>query len=482
MFTLAQVFKSPKESLGDLGAQSAAKLIAAATDVAVVVDGQGVIRDVAFNKDELSLELDGHGRWLGSKLVETVTTETRAKVEELLRDAMARKPSAWRQVNHPSSTGTDIPILYAAINIGRDDRFVMVGRDLRQMAAMQQRLISAQQSMERDYVRLRHAETRYRLLFQVSSEAVIMIDAHNHGIVDANPAASALLDQAAPQLVKSIFTSYFDPPDVPAIQRILNDIRATGRDNSLRVRLAKDKRACALSASMFRQEQASLFLVRLSAQELASDRAALKATALLLRYFETAPDAMVITQHDGSVVRVNGAFLEMAQLTNEEQVRGEGLDRWLGRSGVDFGVVLANLRQSGSVKMFATLLRGAYGATVEVEVSAVSIAETDDKASFGFAIRNIEKRLSTAAFASPELPRSMAQLTGMIGRVPLRDLVRETTDVIEKLSIEAALELTGDNRASAAEMLGLSRQSLYVKLRRFGLAEHAAEEGTDDDE
>ena len=57
------VFKSPKESLGDLGAQSAAKLIAAASDVAVVVDGQGVIRDVAFNKEELSNELDSRGRW-----------------------------------------------------------------------------------------------------------------------------------------------------------------------------------------------------------------------------------------------------------------------------------------------------------------------------------------------------------------------------------------------------------------------------------
>ena len=75
----------------------------------------------------------------------------------------------------------------------------------------------------------------------------------------------------------------------------------------------------------------------------------------------------------------------------------------------------------------------------------------------------------------------MAQLTEQIGRVPLRDLVREATDVIEKLSIEAALELTGDNRASAAEMLGLSRQSLYVKLRRFGLAEHAGEGENEND-
>ena len=49
------------------------------------------------------------------------------------------------------------------------------------------------------------------------------------------------------------------------------------------------------------------------------------------------------------------------------------------------------------------------------------------------------------------------------------------TDLIEQLCIEAALELTGDNRASAAEMLGLSRQSLYVKLRRFGMSDSSAE-------
>ncbi len=53
----------------------------------------------------------------------------------------------------------------------------------------------------------------------------------------------------------------------------------------------------------------------------------------------------------------------------------------------------------------------------------------------------------------------------------MKELVREATEVIERLSIEAALELTNDNRASAAEMLGLSRQSLYVKLRRYGLGD-----------
>lgn len=53
--------------------------------------------------------------------------------------------------------------------------------------------------------------------------------------------------------------------------------------------------------------------------------------------------------------------------------------------------------------------------------------------------------------------------------------MRETTDLIEQLCIEAALERTGDNRASAAEMLGLAPQSLYVELRRSGIGHTMAE-------
>ncbi|MBK1729533.1 helix-turn-helix domain-containing protein [Halorhodospira halophila] len=65
--------------------------------------------------------------------------------------------------------------------------------------------------------------------------------------------------------------------------------------------------------------------------------------------------------------------------------------------------------------------------------------------------------------------RSIEQTTALVGQVPLRDLVREATDLIERMCIETALSITHDNRASAAELLGLSRQSLYSKLRRHGL-------------
>ncbi|PZA13504.1 transcriptional regulator PpsR [Rhodopseudomonas palustris] len=476
-----QVFKSPKESLGDLGAQAAAKLIAAATDVALVIDQQGMIRDTAFNKDELAHELDRQGRWLGSRLVDIVTSDTQPKIRELLLDATLRDVPVWRQVNHPSLNGDDIPVLYSAINFGREDRLLVVGRDLRQLATMQQRLINAQQSMERDYIRLRHAETRYRLLFQVSSEAVMIVDATSELIVDANPATLALFDTSAPQALNAPVLGFVSGADQQTVLSLFAEVRSSGRDGRARIKLADGERECELSASLFRQENASLFLVRLAPHGASPEIGNAKGTSLLVKYFESAADALVVTQYDGRVVRANLAFLEMAQLGSAEQARGELLDRWLGRTGVDLSVALANLRQSGAIKLFATVLRGEYGAAAEVEVSAVALKDVEDKPCFGFAIRNVEKRLTTAATSKRELPRSVAQLTELIGRVPLRDLVRETTDVIEKLSIEAALELTGDNRASAADMLGLSRQSLYVKLRRYGLAEHAPEgDGVDE--
>jgi DNA-binding NtrC family response regulator len=98
---------------------------------------------------------------------------------------------------------------------------------------------------------------------------------------------------------------------------------------------------------------------------------------------------------------------------------------------------------------------------------------------YGFAIRDVGPRIRPAARPTEGSARTVEQLAELIGRVPLRDLVREATDAIERLCIEAALELTGDNRASAAEMLGLSRQSLYVKLRRYGLGDLDAEDGAE---
>jgi len=157
-------------------------------------------------------------------------------------------------------------------------------------------------------------------------------------------------------------------------------------------------------------------------------------------------------------------------LSSEQQALNATLDRWLGRPGVDLNVLLASMREHGSVRMFSTGIQGSHGAQTDVEICAVAAPRGKD-VSYGFSIRDVSARLSGAPRREQELPRSVKQMTELVGRVPLKDLVRETTDMIERLCIEAALELSNDNRATAADLLGLSRQSLYVKLRRYGLGE-----------
>ena len=475
-----KLFRSPKKSLGNLDAEGAGTLIAAAADIALVIDDAGTIRDVAFHSEDLARELEGERTWPGQLWADTVTDETRSKVDSFLRDATTRSASRWRHLNHRAGANPDVPILYSVIRLDGTDRLLAFGRDLRPLSQLQQRLVLAQQSMERDYSRLRHAETRYRLLFQMSAEAVMVLDAGSLAVIEANEAARRLLGNGADLAAGGHMLDLFDPAGREAVQLLLAGVRAVGRADDAKAQLVADGIDVSVSASLFRQEGATLFLVRIARIGGEAVEPALpKPQHKLLKAVESAPDAFVVTTHEGRITIANAAFLDLAQLPSLELARQETLDRWLGRPGVDFDVLVATLKSRGSVRLFATVLRGEHGATAEVEVSAVAVMN-GGKPCYGFAIRDIGPRIPIERPAAPgtrALPRSVEQLTELIGRVPLKDLVREATDVIERLAIEAALELTGDNRASAAEMLGLSRQSLYVKLRRYGLGDLGPEPG-----
>ncbi len=473
--SLVKTFVSPDSSLGELDAQSVATLIATASDVALVVDADGTIRDVAFQSEELAADLDTSGQWVGRKLVTTVVADSQPKVTHLLADAAAHnaKPK-WRHLNHAASDGRSVPVLYCAVQVGANGRMVAFGRDLRAMSALQQRLMTAQETLERDYSRMREVEARYRLLFQMSSEAVMILDTARHRVVEANPAARALFGGRPGQSAGQGLADIFSSDTVESVGAHLSAIRADGRAEEFPARLSRDGAEVLIATSLFRQENATLFLVRIVPAPAEAARVP-DVQRKLLKLVESAPDGFVVTDSSGNILTANTAFLEMAGVGDEELARGEPLDRWVGSSGMELDVLITSLRQRGSVRFFTTVVRGEDGGTAPVEISAVAIGN-GGQPSFGFAIRNIGPRLQTEPRAASALPRSIEQLTELIGRVPLKDLVRESTDVIERLCIEAALELTGDNRASAAEMLGLSRQSLYVKLRRYGLGDLATNE------
>jgi transcriptional regulator PpsR len=469
-------FSGAKKWLNGLDSEAAAKLITVASDIALVMSDarHGIIRDVSFGSDELAAELAG--KWVGKAWADTVTADSRHKVEALLRESSAKGAPRWRMVNHRSSSGSDLPVLYAAVQVNSEGQVVAFGRSMQPMASLQQQLVNAQQSMERDYLKMRQTEARHRLLFQVASEAVLIVDATTRKVLEANPAAGRMLGAGSKRLVGRLFPEGFDAASTQALQGLLGAVRATGRTDDAAVKSADGAREFVASASLFREDRSSFFLVRLSAA--GADRGSAPEPTQSSRVLEivaSAPEGFVVTDLDGRILFANRAFLDLVQLATEEQSRNESLERWLGRPGVDFNLLTAQLREHGSLRLFATQMRGEYGSTSDVEICAVSVVDGEEPC-FGFTIRDVGQRVTLDRQVSREKPRSVEQLTELVGRVPLKDLVRESTDMIEKLCIEAALEITGDNRASAAEILGLSRQSLYAKLRRYGLGELASAE------
>jgi transcriptional regulator PpsR len=471
-----EAFRTPKTALGDIDAESAAALVAAAADIALILSEDGVIRDFSISNQELSADLAEHTGWVGKHWVDTLGDDSRERAQALLADALAQRDLRWRHLNHLTASRVDVPVLYVARRAAERGPIVAMGRDLRSVAALQRQLIAAQQSMERDYAHARHVETRYRLLFQVSKEAVVIVDCATRRVLDSNPAARRLFADAAEPGQNWPGNAVFTTEGAGLVDLLLSGVQASGRPDDVRARLiAKppEEKHVVVSASLFRDNDGAACLVRIAGPN--GEAAAMPGLqAKLLKLIEQAPDGIVVTGTDGRIITANATFLELAQLPTEAQAHAQPLDRWFGRSSVELDILIANLRRHGSVRLFATIIRGELGAASAVEASVVTLMNGDQPC-FGFVIRNVERRLRREPEVERALPRSLEHLTELIGRVALKELVRDATDVIERLCIEAALNLAGDNRASAAEMLGLSRQSLYVKLRRYGLGDPAAE-------
>jgi transcriptional regulator PpsR len=449
-----------------LTGKDALRLVADACDIALVVDRTGTIREVAGGNPDLLAVLGASGRWIGAKWESLVVPDGRPKIAALLADAETRKtgkPTKWRHVNYvPRKRGPDIPVLHAAVPLPGGGPIVVFGRDLRTVATLQQRLTDAQFSFEAEMARVREAERRYRALFQALPEPTLILDGRDARVADANLAAQAAFDMSGPRGGARPATDLVAPAARKALELAISTARSSRREESIDAPPVGRKAPLRLSVMSAGQAADAPVFLRVASPSRGEGPAGGDALA------ELAPDAMVATGPDGRIRYANRAFAELAQIGGSEHATGEPIERWLGRDGVDTDVLLAKLRQRGAVRHYATVMRGERGTSRDVEVNALA---RSDGTGYVFAVRAVEGRIAPPqSERGRDAGRTPAQLAELIGRVSLKDLVRESTDAIERMCIEAALELTGDNRASAAEMLGLSRQSLYVKLRRYGLA------------
>ncbi len=452
-------FRDLKGVVGTLEIGAALALVLAAGDIALALDSDGVISDVSVSVDDMP-DLSS---WIGRRWEDTVALDSKPKINEMLASEPTGTPERWRQVNHPGPDG-NLPIHYRLVDLGEGKPRMAIGRDVRAWANLQQRLLQTQQSLERDYLKLRQTEARFRLLFDMITDPVMVIDASNRRITAANPASYRLFEAKAGSLENRDLANVIGGISRDDLIASLGGATATGERCEMDVSIAAGQPPMQLTAMPFRQDNGRQFMIRLSqagSSTVSGDQRPLH------ELIERMPDAFVLTDGSMQIITANSAFVDLVHGSSKEAITGQPLGRFIGRPGIDVDLMRKQLDDHGQVRNATTIVHADDAIEEAIEVSGV---KTDAKGGhYGFAIRTVSRRVRDLPPADRDVPRSVDQLTELVGRMPLREIVRESTDLIERMCIEAALAYTSDNRASAAEILGLSRQSLYSKLHRHGL-------------
>jgi transcriptional regulator PpsR len=343
-------------------------------DVTLRLDPDGVIREASV---AASLNEKGIETWVGRPWVDTVGEPGSDKIRRLVADARERSVSGFRQINQRFPSGRELLIEYTAVRLGDPPGFIAIGRSLQAVTEMQSRLVAAQHEMEREYWKLRELETRYRLLFDSSTEAVMLVQAAHLRLVEANRAALRALG-LAPYPPGVIAGQDFLPTlleeDRTALQAMLERVRVDRRAPGMLVRLGKERTPWMVRASLTQSDTGLMFLLQFTPAATAlpgfGEPDLVPTDALI----ERLPDGFVVCDRSGTIVHGNRAFLDLIEVAGNKAAVGEPLSRWVGSAGAEVTHLLAEVAAHGAVRGFRTHLRSEGGAVCAVEACAASDA------------------------------------------------------------------------------------------------------------
>ncbi|MGD1871270.1 MAG: transcriptional regulator PpsR [Neomegalonema sp.] len=440
-------------------------ILASSCDLAIVVDAVGVVASISVNPENRSLGCLDH--WEGRALEEFLTVESRPKLKSRLTalkkgDERGSKPF---EINHVDNANWEFPIRYTAHPANDQGALILLGRDLRPIAEVQQQLVKAQMALEKDYERSRDFETRYRVLMEAMTDAVAIVDASTGRILSANSATARLLNEDVESLSGTSFIQAFEGRQRKEFLDDLSDAAVASSSRTVSARTRKTRKEVLIAPTLFRSAGEMILLCRIEAAD-KTEPVTEELRDALHALYEKGPDAVVITDARGDIRYANEGFLILCDIAQISDLRSAPLSDFLARGAIDLKVLTENAARTGRMRLYATQLKSNYGTMVPVEIAVTHLKDRSEPF-FAMTIRDATRLDAPRDGAvSDEGVRNVMEL---VGSAPLKDLVAATTDVVEKMCIETAVELTRNNRVAAAEMLGLSRQSLYVKLRKYGL-------------
>lgn len=435
-------------------------------DVTLVLNQAGLVQQTSLADTLLEPDVS---EWLGRPWEETVAAGAVNAVKAMIKDAETEGVSGFRSILQRFPSGRELPIEYTIVRFGGDAGYIAVGKRRQAVAELESRLNATQQAMERDYWKLRQLESRYQHLFHTSNDGVLLVAADQaFSILEANPQAIRALAPALNDLVDRDLLSFLVPRQQGAVRDMINRVREHGKVPGVLIHLGAERKAWIVRATPVAPEGEPVFLLQLSALDPVQLQRGPGMVTPFPALIDRLPDGFVAIDRDGIIRHANRAFRDLAQVGADETLAGQHLGQWLREPGAGVNDLLAAVGRDAVVKEFPTIIHGDLGSRAEIGVAAAGDSDTEMRF-VALSMRPLRcpgRREDQAMWYLSALGDISAQL----GRESLRAVVDRAVGVIERHCIENALELTAGNRSAAADILGLSRQSLYSKLDRYQLA------------
>ena len=428
-------------------------------DIMISLDTSGIVTNAVLAN---GISSENPADWVGTRWTDTVGTKEVPHIRSMFEAARLSGVSAFGQVLQRLPSGLEIPIEYTIVRIGASEGYVAIGKSVQAIAELQLRQVEAQRALENDYWKLRDVETRYKLLFNASEEAVMVVDSTDCRVLDANPAA---IDVFGRSPKGHDITGEVAQQERDAFREMLARVRSEGKSPRQAFGFLKSDKRWFVRATLMGSEEPQVFLIQMSP---ASNQAVSANLAdPLYDAFRKIPDGAVLCDAGGMVKRANAAFLDLAQVGSEELIIGRHIGSWFDQPGADYSVLLSQVKRHDSVRRFPTVLHGDLGTEAHVELSAAGIG-SESVEQVLVLVRDANQRLSNSGGNHDENKAAVLfPLVEEIGKRTLPQLVDEAVGVLEAFCIKSALEIAGQNRTEAAKLLGLSRQSLYSKMNRY---------------
>src|ERR1041384_3418913 len=232
-------------------------------DVTLLLDMDGVIREATLSA---SLSNENVGDWLGKSWADIVDRGG-DKIERMMLDTKRSGLSAFRQITQRFPSGLEVPMEFTTVLLGGRAGMLAIGKNLQAVAELQARLISAQQTIERDYWKLREVETRYRLVIEDSNEAVLLARVADLRIMEANRSATLALAASVRRkegLVGCEFLQEIASKDRKAVDAMLRRVRDQGKAPGIVIHVGADSVPWMLRGSLMTSESTPVFLLQMT--------------------------------------------------------------------------------------------------------------------------------------------------------------------------------------------------------------------------